>query len=154
MKLTTTKKFNATPERLWPLLFDSRMDQKQPCYLLCGLPKPVECRLQNGEGGVGSTRECVSDKGTIQQTILEWQPYEKLTFDLRETDIYFGPCVDSIVESFEIRALGMGQSTITRVTTFRIKPYMGPLLFIPMLVGLKSIHHYVFRNWDLLSRCH
>jgi hypothetical protein len=144
--------FNATPERLWPLLFNSRMDQKQPCYLLCGLPKPVECRLQNGEGGVGTTRECVSDKGTIQQTILEWKPNEKLTFALRETDIYFGPCVDSIVESFEIRPLSKGMCSITRVTTFKIKPYMRPLLTLPMLVGLKSIHRYVFRNWDRLSR--
>ena len=67
MKVKTTYKFNANAEDLWPLLFGSKMDTKKPCYLLFGLPKPMECKLENGEGGVGKSRQCISDKGTIQQ---------------------------------------------------------------------------------------
>jgi hypothetical protein len=116
------------------------------------LPKPVECRLQDAQGGVGHTRECVSDKGVIKQTILEWEPNKKLSFELRETDIYFGPCVESIVETFEIKAINAQQAYITRHTEFRIKSLMKPFISIPMCIGLKSIHRYVFRNWERLSR--
>src|SRR5688572_26073863 len=91
MQIRTRQIFKAAPDVLWPLLFHSKMDDKQPCYLLCGLPKPLECRLKDSEGGVGKTRECISDKGTIQQTILEWEEGRQLSFELKETDIYFGP---------------------------------------------------------------
>lgn len=91
MKLTTIQLFTAKPAQLRSLLFNSKMDAKQPCYLLCGLPKPVECRLKDGEGGVGNTRECISDKGVIIPEILEWKPSETLRFALKETDIILVP---------------------------------------------------------------
>jgi len=151
MKLITTKTFNASAERLWPLLFSSKMDNNKPCYFLCGLPKPIECRLQDHEGGVGHIRECVSDKGIIKQTILEWEPNKKLKFELHETDIYFGPCVDSIVETFEIVPIGKDRAKISRQTEFEVKSALRPFISIPMFIGLKSIHHYVFKNWTRLS---
>ncbi|MBO9593093.1 MAG: SRPBCC family protein [Niabella sp.] len=147
MQLQTTWKFNATPAQLWPLLFQSKMDERKPCYFLFGLPKPVECRLTDGIGGVGATRECVSDKGLIRQTILEWMPEKKLRFEMRETSIYFGPCVDAIVETFVLTPAGTTETTITRTTEFTLKPGARLWVSIPMWVGLKSIHRYVFRNW-------
>jgi hypothetical protein len=152
MKLTTTKTFDASPEQLWPLLFNSKMNDRHPCYFLCGLPKPLECRLQNDQGGVGATRECVSDKGIIKQNILEWEPDKKLKFELRETNIYFGPCVDSIVETFEIKQINHQQSSITRSTEFIVKSALKPFISIPMFIGLKSIHRYVFNNWHELAK--
>ena len=151
MRLRTTQKFKATPGQLWPLLFSSKMDNKRPCYFLCGLPKPLECRLKE-EGGPGKIRECVSDKGIISQEILEWQPNEKLSFELRETDIYFGPCVDSIVESFEIKPLDRQTTAITRTTVFQLRSSVKYFLAVPMYVGLKAIHRYVFKNWRRLSK--
>ncbi len=151
MQIKTSRKFNATPEKLWPLLFNSKMDEEQPCYFLCGLPKPVECRLKD-DGGVGATRECVSDKGVIVQNILEWVPQSKLRFELTQTNIYFGPCVKSIVEGFEIQKVSDKQSIITRQTDFVIKSPFRLFLAIPMAIGLKSIHRYVFKNWQRLSR--
>lgn len=150
MKIKTTYRFAAKPEELWPLLFNSKMNSEQPCYFLCGLPKPVECRLEERDGGVGKTRECVSDKGIIKQTILEWQPNKKLSFSLRETDIYFGPCVESIVESFELSQVDDKTTKITRVTQFKISKHQ-LFITIPMAVGLKSIHRYVFKNWDRIT---
>jgi|GEM_PF-1308624 len=147
MKLSTARKFNASAAQLWPLLFQSKMDDRQPCYLLCGLPKPLECRLADHHGGVGSTRECVSDKGIIKQQILVWEPNRKLQFEMQETNIYFGPCVDSITETFEIKPINETQAYISRHTEFKVKAPLKPLLSIPMYIGLKSIHHYVFRNW-------
>lgn len=152
MKLTTTRIFSATAMDLWPLLFNSKMDAEKPCYFLCGLPKPVECRLAGGEGGgVGQTRECVSDRGTIRQTILDWEPGKLLRFELRETDIYFGPCVESIVETFEIKQLADNRASITRQTAFSVRSVLAPFISVPLYIGLKSIHRYVFRNWERLS---
>ena len=150
MQVQTIKKFKASPDKLWPLLFNSKMDDRQPCYFLCGLPKPIECRLAD-EGGVGGTRECVSDKGTIVQEILEWEPNSKLSFQLNQTDIYFGPCVKSIVETFEITKISEHESQISRRTNFRIRSPFGFFLSIPMVIGLKAIHNYVFRNWKRLT---
>lgn len=151
MKLSTSQQFAASPEVLWPLLFNSKMDNRQPCYFLCGLPKPVECRLPQGQGGVGQIRECVSDKGVIVQEILAWEPANRLQFRLRETDIYFGPCVESIVENFQIRAVEEGQAVITRTTEFRLKKGWNGLAALPMWTGLKAIHRYVFKNWKRLA---
>ena len=150
MHIKTSRRFNVTPEKLWPLLFNSKMDDKQPCYFLCGLPKPIECRLPD-TGGVGATRECVSDKGIIVQNILEWVPNSKLKFELKQTDIYFGPCVKSIVETFEIQKIDEGHSTITRNTDFVIKSPFRLFISVPMAIGLKSIHRYVFKNWRRLA---
>lgn len=152
MKLRTTYYYNAKPEQLWPLLFGSKMDAKQPCNFLFGLPKPIECRLQDAEGGVGKTRECVSDKGIIKQHILIWEPNVMLKFELRETNIYFGPCVKSIVETFEIKPLSASESAIVRETEFVVISKLKYFISVPMYIGLKSIHRYVFKNWDRILR--
>ena len=152
MKLTTTYKFNAQPEELWPLLFNSKMDEKHPCFFLCGLPKPVECRLADGEGGVGKTRECVSDKGVIIQRIVAWQPNHLLEFHLQETNLYFGPCVNNIKERFELKKINSTQTVITRKTEFHVTSFIKLFISIPIAVGLKSIHHYVFRNWKRIAK--
>jgi hypothetical protein len=148
MKLKTTHHYHAKPEELWPLLFGSKMDTKHPCNFLFGLPKPLECRLQDGEGGVGKMRECVSDKGIIKQTILEWEPNKKLSFELKETDIYFGPCVTRIIETFTINPITESTTSITRETKFVVISKMRLFISIPMFIGLKSIHFYVFKNWN------
>jgi hypothetical protein len=151
MKIKTTYTYNTVPEHLWPLLFGSKMDKDKPCRFLFGLPKPMECKLENGKGGVGASRQCISDKGTIQQRILEWKPNEKLSFEMAETDIYFGPCIDSIIESFELKSINSTTTSITRTTEFKIK-YNQVYLVPPMYIGLKSIHNYVFKNWDRLIK--
>jgi hypothetical protein len=151
MRLSTTQYFEAKPDVLWPLLFRSKMDDKHPCLFLCGLPKPVECRLKSNKGGVGNIRECVSDKGVIEQEILIWEPNKRLKFELKETDIYFGPCVKSVVEDFEISVVNNRRSLIKRTTDFKLVSVLNCLASIPMFIGLKAIHRYVFQNWKRLA---
>ncbi|MCF3109118.1 hypothetical protein LL912_10045 [Niabella sp. CC-SYL272] len=148
MQVQTTWKFSAAPDRLWPLLFHSKMKDQRPCYFRLGLPKPIECRLVDERGGVGATRECISDKGVIRQTILEWMPEEKLRFEMRETNIYFGPCVDTIVETFVLNPVNVTTTRMTRTTEFKLKPGARRWGALPMWIGLKSIHRYVFYNWE------
>lgn len=127
------------------------MDEKQPCSFLFGLPKPIECRLPSGDGGVGQTRECVSDKGVLVQEILVWEPNKRLQFRLKETDVYFGPCVESIVENFDITVLNDHRTFIKRTTEFRLVKGWNKAAALPMWIGLKAIHRYVFKNWKRLS---
>ncbi|MGJ7033325.1 hypothetical protein [Niabella hirudinis] len=152
MKLQTSYTFSAAPAQLWPLLFHSKMDDRRPCYFLFGLPKPVECRLADNGEGVGATRECISDKGVIRQTILDWVPEQKLRFALRETDIYFGPCVDAIVETFVLHPVHEKETMITRITEVTLKPGARFWVSLPMWIGLKSIHRYVFNNWKRIAK--
>ena len=151
MKVITSRYFSASSQQLWPLLFHSKMDEKQPCFFLCGLPKPLECRLVDDEGKVGATRECISDKGVIRQRIQEWEPNRKLKFELKETSLYFGPLVKSIVETFEIQKMEEGGSNLHRTTEFVVRKGFQPVLTLPMMIGLKAIHRYVFRNWRRLA---
>lgn len=147
MKLKTTYNYNTTTENLWPLLFGSKMDKDKPCRFLFGLPKPMECKLEGETGGIGKSRQCISDKGTIQQRIIEWEPQKVLSFEMAETDIYFGPCVESIIESFHLQEMGTNKSSITRTTEFKLKSNRF-FLTIPIYIGLKNIHWYVFKNWN------
>ena len=59
-----------------------------------------------------------------------------LAFRLKETDLYFGPCVESIEEHFELQPLAGGGTAITRRTRFRIRAFARPFLTLPMLIGL------------------
>ena len=65
---------------------------------------------------------------------------------MAETNIYFGPCVESIQESFELKQDTPNLTYITRSTDFKLNKNQF-LLSIPMYIGLKSIHLYVFKNW-------
>ncbi|GAB3013956.1 hypothetical protein GCM10027051_16560 [Niabella terrae] len=152
MQLSTRYIYQANPEQLWPLLFGSQMDERHPCRMLCGLPKPVECRLEDGQGGVGRHRECISDKGIIKQEILQWEPARLLEFKMVDTNIYFKPCVTEIIERFELQAKGDGQTVFTRRTRFRLRFPASLFAVLPMYIGLKSIHYYVCRNWESLLK--
>jgi hypothetical protein len=70
---------------------------------------------------------------------------------MADTDIYFGPCVESIVESFELIKTSSNRTSITRTTDFKLKSNQF-LLSIPMYIGLKNIHWYVFKNWNRIIK--
>ena len=69
MRVRTSIVIQRPPAEVWPLLCSSKMDPRIPCLFRLGIPKPVECRLPDGAGGVGQRRECVSDRGVIRQRI-------------------------------------------------------------------------------------
>ena len=144
MKIRTSTTIPKSPEQLWPLLTNSQMTVPG-CFCL-GVPRPLACELPNVEGGVGASRRCISDRGTIEQTITHWQPPGRLKFRMNSTDQYWGPCVNSIEEDFELESVAMG-TRITRTTQISARR---PLHFFKealLCIGLKRVHLYVFRNW-------
>jgi len=123
------------------------MDDSIPLQFRFGIPRPVECKLKNGTGGEGRERQCISDRGVINQRITLWNENRQLKFEMKDTDMYFGKCVTSIKENFDLVECGERRTKITRTTEFKVKGWFGPLKSALVWVGLKNVHRYVFQNW-------
>ena len=147
MLVRTSWTFRSAPSSIWPLLCNSRMDRTQPWSCSWGVPQPVECRLAAGPGGVGATRECVSDQGLVRQEILVWEPERRLSFKMKETDLYFRAFVSEIVETFDLEA-SPGGARVTRTTRIETSGGCGVLKRAALYIGLKRVHRFVFRNWE------
>ena len=148
MKVTTSAILPKPPEEVWPLLCSSQMDPTIPCLFRLGIPKPVECRLPDGVGGVGERRQCISDRGIINQRITAWERPKNLRFRMEDTTLYFRPCVNSITEEFVLTPGPSSTTQITRTTTIEVTGYARFLKALMMCLGMKFIHRYVFANWS------
>jgi len=126
------------------------MDASAPPLLALGVPVPLECRLPDGHGGVGSERECVSDQGVVHQRILVWTPEKQLSFRMEQTDLYFRRFVREMVETFDLVPTTTGV-TVVRTTKVWVRGRFAlPKKFL-LFVGLKQVHRHVFRNWQRLA---
>lgn len=148
MKIRTSRILPATPEQVWPLLTNSRMDVPG-CFCL-GLPRPVACELPQSPGGVGAERRCLSDRGTVIQQITNWRPFDRLQFRMVSTDHDWGPCVESLEEDFRLEPCGQG-TRITRTTHIQASGLFRTIKELGFFLGLKRVHLYVFKNWRSTS---
>jgi len=144
MEVRTSKIIKTSCDELWPLLTNSRMDV--PGWFCLGVPQPKSCELSSPQGGVGSERRCVSDRGTVIQRITEWNPPTKLRFMMVSTDHGWGPCIDSLEEDFQLETKESG-IRITRTTTIKAKGLGSFFKELGFYSGLKRVHLYVFANW-------
>jgi uncharacterized protein YndB with AHSA1/START domain len=144
MKIRTTATINAEPDSVWPLLTNSEMTA--PGRFCLGVPKPVECRLPDAKGGVGQRRQCVSDRGVVNQEITTWIPPTKLEFRMIETNHDWADCVESIEERFDLSPLSPG-TKIRRTTTLKASGHLRWLKEAMFYFGLKRVHFFVFKNW-------
>lgn len=148
MIVTTTAIISKPPQEVWTLLCDSQMDAHVPLLFRFGIPKPVECRLPSGVGGVGQHRHCVSNLGTIDQRITLWEDNRTLMFEMMDTDMSFGRYITSIKERFDLVAEGERRTKITRTTEFEVNGRASVFKSLMVWVELKNVHRYVFRNWS------
>jgi len=144
VRIRTSVIIPSSPEGLWPLLTDSQMTAPG-CFCL-GLPRPVACELPETVGEVGAERRCVSDRGTVTQTITHWQPPQRLKFKMVSTNHSWGPCVEALEEDFALEANG-GQTRITRTTRISARGGLRAFKEALFCIGLKRVHLYVFKNW-------
>ena len=151
MIVKTTWKFLESPEAIWPRLCNSRLPASQGCWFAPGLPRPLECRLPGGRGEVGATRQCISDRGSIDQRILAWEEPRRLAFRMEKTDLYFKACVTGIVEQLDLVSDGRGGARVTRTTDISVAGPFRRVKQVLLWLGLKQIHRYVFRNWARLG---
>jgi hypothetical protein len=125
------------------------MDPRIPCFFRLGIPKPVECRLPDGVGGVGARRQCVSDRGVVQQRITHWEEQRVLRFQMEDTTLYFRPCVGAILEEFVLEPVGAGSTRVTRTTDITVSGVGRLAKEAVMWGGTKCVHRFVFKNWAL-----
>ena len=149
--VTTTWHFHQPPEVIWPLLCNSRMEPTASCLFGLGLPQPKQCRLPEGDGSAGSTRQCISDRGVIEQTISVWDEPHHLVFSMDRTDLYFRSWVPSIVDDFELVPTPDGGTRATRTTSVSVIGRFRWAKQAALWLGLKKIHRFVFRNWQRLA---
>ncbi|MFD2157793.1 SRPBCC family protein [Rubritalea tangerina] len=144
MQIQTSTQIKASPDSIWPLLTESRMDVPG-CFCL-GVPQPRSCELPDQVGGVGAERRCISDRGVVVQRITEWSPPKKLSFEMVSTDHSWSSCVDSIKEEFILSPSDTG-TRVTRRTTLKANGTLAKLKEFGFYAGLKRVHFYVFKNW-------
>lgn len=140
----------ASPRALWSLLCNSRMDGTSKLLFKLGVPQPLQCRVTDDHAGVGSERECISDQGVVHQRILEWIPERRLSFRMERTDMEFGRFVREIVDTFDLLPTSSGVE-VTRVTKVSTTGRAQLFRRIPLYLGLKQVHRYVFQNWLRLA---
>jgi hypothetical protein len=150
MTVRTRRTFHRPARAVWPLLCSSRMDVSTKPRFNLGVPHPVECRLPDGRGGVGSERQCVSDQGVVHQRILEWLPEKHLSFRMEQTDLHFQKFVREMVETFDLEATTTGVM-VTRTTKVWVRGRFSLVKKFLLFIGLKQVHRYVFRNWSRLA---
>lgn len=147
MRVRTVWNLPHTEQQTWGLLCSSQMSRKpySPLFHL-GLPRPVECRIPEGEGGVDRERRCISDTGSIQQRISVWEPNSHLRFHMVRSDLAQSSIFDELVEDFHLEKATRTTTRVTRITTARLKSrYYALCPFVK--VGFKTVHGYVFSNW-------
>jgi hypothetical protein len=136
------------PTVLWPLLCDSRLELQPRCPVFyLGTPRPTTCRLPEGPGEVGAARQCVSEQGVVRQRITIWEPPTRLAFHMESTSLGFHRFVDTLADVFELEDTGAG-TRIIRTTTVTVSGHGRAALYAALWVGLKSVHRFVFRNWQ------
>jgi len=146
----TQRTIPGSPHTVWPLLCASTMDRTSSVLFRLGVPQPIECRLPDGEGGVGRERECVSDQGVVHQRILVWVPGERLTFRMERSEIGAAKSVTGIEDSFELRPTGSGVTVIRTTKATVVGPFRS-VKGIALYLALKKVHRYVFQNWARLA---
>ncbi|MFZ0831009.1 MAG: hypothetical protein WCB18_09615 [Thermoplasmata archaeon] len=151
MFVRTSQQFPSPASKVWTLLCNSRMDGTPVVWFRFGVPQPVECRLPDGQGGVGSERECISDQGVVHQRIIGWIPEKRLSFRMEKTDLRFQRYVREIVDTFDLVSTDAGV-WVTRTTGVWTKGRFQSLKMIALHISLKQVHRYVFRNWLRLAK--
>ncbi len=83
----------------------------------------------------------------VRQRITEWEPPARLAFHMESTDLGFHRYVDHFGDLFEMASAGRG-TQVTRTTTVTVRGFGRAVLYPALWVGLKSVHRFVFRNWQ------
>jgi hypothetical protein len=146
--VTTTMHIAAPPEEVWRNIQSlDRLGGRKPFLMHIGLPIPQRCVLQGTS--VGSKRICYFDQGSIEESVLEWDPPHKMRLAIDRTNMPGRHWLSFNGAEYDLRADTAG-TTITRTTTIRstLRPAWYWARFETW--GVQSEHRYLFS--DLAKR--
>jgi hypothetical protein len=142
--VTTTMHLPAKPEEVWANIQSlDRLAGRKPFLMHIGLPIPQKCVLQGTS--VGSKRICYFDQGSIEESVLEWDPPRKMRLAIDRTNMPGRHWLEFDGAEYDLTGDDTG-TTITRITTIRsnLRPawYWGRF----ERWGVQSEHEYLFSD--------
>ncbi len=148
--VTSTVRLAASPSQVWTDLrsFDS-LEGEKPILMYVGLPIPVRCVTQGS--GQGSKRTCYFDHGSIEETVTEWSPPERMGLSIDRTNMPGRHWLGFETAEYDLHADGNGtllMRTATIVSNLYPAWYWRPF----ERWGVDSEHKYIFG--DLALRKH
>jgi len=134
----------ATPDKVWAniLSFDSLKGRK-PLLMYIGLPVPERCEMQGR--GVGAKRTCYFDHGSIEETVLEWNPPNRMRLAIDRTNMPGRHWLEFENAEYDLRPEN-GGTVLTRNTTIISNLY--PAWYWRPLErwGVRDEHRYIFED--------
>jgi len=127
------------------------MDDTYPIAFRLGIPKPLSCKVLEGEARIGNTRQCTTDQGYIQQEIVELVENRRLVYQMRDTNVWCRKWVSFLEDTFLLEPEAGERTRVRRITEFRgVKsiPVLSPLA---LWFSLRQAHRYAAKNWRRLA---
>ena len=115
------------------------------------MPKPISCKVLEGVAAVGNTRQCTTDRGTIDQRILILQPDERLRYQMQKSTVWCADWVGLLVDTFELREVPGRGTEVRRTTQFEAAGNLRWAKGLGLWAGLRQAHAYASRNWRRLA---
>lgn len=145
--IRTSIHLDAPQEQVWANIqsLDSLAGQK-PFLMHVGLPVPQRCVLQGT--AVGSKRTCYFDQGSIEETILAWDPPRRMLLSIDRTNMPGRHWLEFEGAEYDLQPDGAG-TLITRTTT--ISSNLSPAWYWGRLEswGVQSEHEYLLQDLAL-----
>ena len=151
MKIESSWIFDCGPEDIFPHFFSARMDETYPVAFRLGIPKPLSCKVLEGEPKVGNTRQCTTDRGYIRQEIMELVADRKLVYQMRDTNVWCRKWVSFLQDTFLLEPIEGDQTRVRRITEFRGAISIPFVSTLALWFSLKQAHRYAAKNWRRLS---
>jgi hypothetical protein len=151
MKLESQWTFECLPEHVWPHFFNAKMDRTRPFMFRFGIPKPLSCRVLEGVPAVGNTRQCTTDKGTINQHILVMEPGRRLTYRMKDSTIWCRSWVGHLEDTFILTLQPDGRTEVRRSTRFSGAGLFKGFKTMFLWIALRQAHRYAAKNWRRLA---
>lgn len=152
MKIQSSWIFDCLPEDIYPNFFHSTMDDSYPVAFRLGIPKPLSCKVIEGEPKVGHTRQCTTDKGYIRQNIVELEHNRKLVYQMKESDVWCESWVEFLQDTFLLEPINSNQTKVTRITEFYGAKHLPLLSTLALWFSLHQAHRYASKNWRRLAK--
>ncbi len=146
--ITSSVRIPAVPAELWASI--EAIDQvraSKPWLMYVGLPVPQRCTLQGR--GVGAKRTCYFDKGSIEETVAEWDPPYRMRMTIDRTNMPGRHWMGFEDASYELRADG-GETVLVRTTTLTSHLYPASYWRPLEIMGVRAEHEYILA--DISSR--
>lgn len=151
MKIESSWVFECDPNDIYPNFFHATMDDTYPLAFRLGIPKPLSCKVLEGEAKIGNTRQCTTDKGYIKQEIIELEENRKLVYKMKESNVWCNGWVKFLQDSFILEPLENNRTKVTRITEFKGAVHIPILSTLALWFSLRQAHKYASKNWRRLA---